>query len=188
MTTRFPLILALVSLSAMAQKPNGPTTDGMSTLQAVHDNYRYLIAGNKRDLARNTQTSELFRKKYFDARKAKHPRARDYYNVSFYYNQLAEANKAILTAISSNQHGDLKTPMILVPKIEQRIMAITNRPIERKWLTTEEMMDYIKAGVPYRSAANHVLPYATACWDPAGVQKHKNGQAVTPRQPTPRKR
>jgi hypothetical protein len=189
MAYRIILLLALSACCGLAQKPRSPTADGITTLEAVNDNYRYLITGNKQDFARNTRTSELYRKRFFDARKAKHPRARGYYNVSFYFKQLADANKAILEAIQSNRHGDMDTPMILIPKIERRITAITGKGVERKWLTTDEMMQYLDAGIPYRSAANHVLPYATACWDPTRLQQHKSGQPVTPvRKPNPRSR
>lgn len=186
-----PLFLVIVISLCVIAPLNGQErkrNEGLTTAEAVKDNYRYLIAGIREDLPRNRAYALRYRKKYFEARAAKQASAKDYYNVAHYFQQLADANAAILEALSGKDHGALDEPMKLVPKIEGRIMYITGRAIERKWLTTDEMMQYVKAGIPYRSAANHILPYATACWDPKRVQQHKNGQAVTPQQNKRRER
>lgn len=175
------IALALPSLYAQEPKER-KTTEGFTTAQVVGDNYRYLIAGNKQDLARNKRAVEHYQHRFVEARKVEHARANDYQKVALLYQELAAANEAILNAIQSNQHGDLKTPMTQIPEIESKIGRITGRQIERNWLTTKEMLAYVKAGVPYRSAANHVLPYAVKCWDPAAVQRFRNGLPVNPQQ------
>jgi hypothetical protein len=180
------ILLLLLALALVAPvQGQGKPNQGLSTAETVNDNYRYLIAGNKEDLPRNRRYAETYRRKYFEARDAKHPRAKDYYNVAHYFNQLAETNAAILKILSGKDHSALDKQMQLIPQIEGRIMHITGRGIDRKWLTTEEMTDYIKAGIPYRSAANHVLPYAVKCWDSTQVQQHKNNQR-SKRQPNRR--
>lgn len=115
--------------------------------------YEPIILGNQSDFEKNMKLAQRFRERAQDSMdKNMVESARKFAVVSKLFFDYSQINKEIVLAIKNREGEKLDAAFGKVKDIEQKILNITEKQVEREWFTPEELAAAAKALAEERAA------------------------------------
>lgn len=177
--TRIQLFLLFTGV-ALAQAPDVTVREErVSPNEVMQTMYRYVLAGNEKDLPENLRRAQHFAE--LAKRPAANPKApkRAQY-LAQKFNELAACNRRLIHCLKGKEMSAFSETMDQIMKIEAKIKGQRGPLVEREWLTLPEIEQRLSAKLSYWTESPNVLPFALKHWDmeqkPRGVKGRSEGQ------------
>ncbi len=168
-----PAVLSLLLLMACTYaygQVENPEIDDF-TRKILDDfklSYVYLIKGNEKDYEENKKRAAFYAEKGKKAsaskNRAEQAKAKDFETLSKYYGKLAILNYTILENFELAKTNTAKICMNRIVEIEKDISKITRKPVERDWLTFDEVASYRAKGYKYKTKDPKIRPFSRENW------------------------
>ncbi len=186
----FTIVIYLFSISLVWSEVinnSSASTPSASTIRRLNEfkqSYKYLIEGNVKDRNENKKQVEFYNDKIELMQKSAKSTGipvknlKEYQELLTLYKSMYLLNVTILNSLDQGKTKTAKNCMVNLPEIEERIKMITGRPIEREWLTFQELEEYYAKGYKCKLSDQTIIPFKASLWDTTPETTDIKGKAT----------